>query len=62
VGGIEVLERAADVLAELDPAALSDEELGDVLVRWEHCDARLAAARARVTSAFDLRGGWRADG
>jgi hypothetical protein len=62
VEGIERLQQVADELAELDPAALSDEELGDVLVGWEHCDARLAAARARVTSAFDLRGGWRADG
>jgi len=62
MGGIESLEQAADVLAELDPASLSDEELGDVLVRWERAEARLAASRTKVTSAFDLCGSWRADG
>jgi hypothetical protein len=62
VEGVEVLEQAADVLADLDPAALSDEELGEALVRWHRAEARLAVSRARVTSAFDLRGGWRADG
>jgi Domain of unknown function (DUF222) len=62
MGGIESLEQAADELADLDPASLSDEELGDVLVRWHRCEARFAASRAKVTSAFDLRGSWRADG
>jgi hypothetical protein len=60
--GIALLEQAADVLAEVDPASLSDDELGQTLVDWQRIDSRLVAAKARLTAAFDLRGAYRADG
>jgi hypothetical protein len=60
--GIALLEQAADVLAEVDPASLSDDELGQTLVDWQRIESRLAASKARLTAAFDLRGVYRADG
>jgi hypothetical protein len=60
--GVESLERAADELAELDPASLSGEELGEALVRLHRAEARLAAARCQLIRAFDVQGTWRADG
>jgi len=60
--GIESLERAADELADLDPASLSGEELGEALVRLHRAEARLAAARCRLIRAFDVQGTWRTDG
>lgn len=60
--GIALLEQAASALAELDPATLSDEELGETLVEWHRIESRLAASKARLTASFDLRGGYRADG
>jgi hypothetical protein len=60
--GIALLRQAADTLAELDPDALSDEELGETLIEWRRQEARLTASKARVTAAFDVRGSYRADG
>jgi hypothetical protein len=60
--GIGQLEQAADTLADLDPATLPDDELGQTLVDWQRIESRLAASKARLTAAFDLRGAYRADG
>jgi hypothetical protein len=62
IDGIALLEQAADVLGELDPASLSDDELGQTLVDWQRIESRLAASKARLTASFDLRGAYRADG
>jgi hypothetical protein len=45
-----------------DPAALSDEALGDALVELHRVEARLAAVKARVASEFDVRRVWAVDG
>jgi hypothetical protein len=60
--GIELLQKAADALAALDPDALTDEELGDGLVEWHRLEARLAASKARLTAAFECRRAYAADG
>jgi Domain of unknown function (DUF222) len=60
--GIALLRQAADTLAELDPDCLTDEELGDMLVRWHRVEARLAASKARLTVAFDVRRAYANDG
>jgi hypothetical protein len=60
--GVELLRHAADVLAELDPETLSDEELGAGLVEWHRLEARLVASRARLTAAFECRRAYAADG
>jgi hypothetical protein len=60
--GVELLQKAADALAELDPDNLSDEELGATLVTWHRLDARLAASKARLTAAFECRRAYAADG
>jgi hypothetical protein len=60
--GIELLREAADVLARLDPATLSDEELGEALVAWHRLDNRLAATRCRLTAAFEARRAYASDG
>ncbi len=60
--GIELLRQVAEVLADLDPATLSDDELGDALVDWHHLEPRLAASKARLTAAFEARRAYRAEG
>jgi hypothetical protein len=60
--GVELLQKAADVLAGLDPDTLSDDELGNGLVDWHRLEARLAASKARLTAAFDARRAYAADG
>ena len=56
MGGIESLEQAADELADTDPASLSDEELGDVLVRTKFRQS--ASEIGRFCRSFVGRAGW----
>jgi hypothetical protein len=56
------LSRALDGLLEVDPASLSDDELGDAVVDVRRLEARLAAATARLTAEFDGRRTWAVDG
>jgi hypothetical protein len=46
----------------VDPDRLDDEALGAALVALHRVDSMLAAARARLTAAFEARQGWAADG
>jgi hypothetical protein len=47
---------------EVDPHALSDGELAEAMIELRRVQARLAAATARLTAAFDARRVWAADG
>jgi hypothetical protein len=49
---------ALDRLLGLDVDALSRRELGESVVELARQQARLAAATARLTAAFDARQGW----
>ncbi len=60
--GVELLQQATDALARIDPDTLTGDELGAGLVDWHRSDARLAAAKARLTAAFEARRAYRADG
>jgi hypothetical protein len=46
----------------VDPDAFDDDELAAALVALHRVDATLAAARARLTAAFEAQRGWAADG
>jgi hypothetical protein len=56
------LRQAIDGLAALETAALSDDELGELIVGLHRESARLTACATRVTAAFDGRRAWRDDG
>ncbi|HEY6416196.1 MAG TPA: hypothetical protein VIX41_08165, partial [Acidimicrobiales bacterium] len=49
------LSCAVDALSTLDPDALDDADLADVVVGLHRQQARLAAATARLTAAMDVR-------
>jgi hypothetical protein len=51
-----------DETLEVDPDSLSDGELADAVVELRRLQARLAAATARLTAAFDARRVWAAEG
>jgi hypothetical protein len=50
------LSTAIDELADLDPAALSDAELHQLVVELHRQSARLASVCTRVVGAWDARG------
>lgn len=52
---------AVDELAALDPGALSDGELGELLVGLARLQNRLDHEAARLTGVWDARRGWAAD-
>lgn len=56
------LDGALTDLQGLDPDALTGDELSELLVDLQRETARLAAVRARVTSAWDARATWCLDG
>jgi Domain of unknown function (DUF222)/HNH endonuclease len=56
------LSSAVDALSTLDPDALDDAGLADVVVGLHRQQARLAAATARLTAAMDVRRVWADDG
>ena len=56
------LRQAIDGLAASETAALSDHELGELIVGLHRESARLKACATRVTAAFDGRRAWRIDG
>jgi hypothetical protein len=56
------LRSAIDALSTLDPDALDDADLADVVVGLHRQQARLAAANARLTAAMDARRVWGGDG
>lgn len=53
---------ALDALLALDPDLLDDRELGDAVEALCRQQARLGAAMARLTAAFDARQAWSDDG
>jgi hypothetical protein len=55
------LSAAVDELASVDAAALSDGELGELLVRLRGLQERLDHEAARLTGAWDARKAWAAD-
>ena len=58
----EQLREGVDELLERDTTAMSDDEVGELLVELHHLQARLGAAVARFTSVFDRRRVFAADG
>lgn len=56
------LRQAIDGLVALETVALSDDELGELIVGLHREAARLTACATRVTAAFDGRRAWREDG
>jgi Domain of unknown function (DUF222) len=56
------LSAVLDGLVDLDPDTLDDGELGEAVVELQRQQARLAAATARLTAAFDARRTWADDG
>ena len=56
------LHELAKELVVVDTHSLTDTELGDALVGLHRVEAVLAAAKARLTDAFDVRKAWSADG
>jgi hypothetical protein len=56
------LGSAIDRLAALDPAALTDVELHELVIEVMREDSRLAAARARLIGAWDARKQWADNG
>lgn len=59
---LEALDRAIDGLLALDPDTFTDTELHEVVVGLQSQSHRLAAARARLTAAWDRRQIWAEDG
>jgi hypothetical protein len=51
-----------DEVLGTDPESLSDAELAEAMVELRRLEARLAAARTRLTAVFDARRVWAADG
>jgi hypothetical protein len=62
VEALAELHEVIDRLAGMDPAGLSDEQLAAVLLTLRRERNRLVAVEARLTAAFDARGGHGADG
>jgi hypothetical protein len=60
--GVDLLGQANDALAAVDLDAVDDRVLGEVLVEVHRQEARLAANKARVMGAFDVRRGYAVDG
>jgi hypothetical protein len=58
----DVLDRALDGILALDCANLDDGALGLAIVRLRRQQARLGAATAAITAAFDTRRAWADDG
>jgi uncharacterized protein DUF222/HNH endonuclease len=61
-GPVTELNQAIDGLLAVDTTTLSDDELGAALVELRHQRARLAAAEAGLSRAFELRRSWADDG
>jgi hypothetical protein len=59
---LEALETAIDGLLARDPDTLTDSELHDAVVGVQRQSHRLAAARAKLISAWAARGVWTNDG
>ncbi len=59
---LEPLDRANDGLLALDPDTLTDAELHEVVIELQRQSFRLAAARAKLTAAWDGRQIWADDG
>lgn len=57
----ESLCAAVDELASVDPAALSDAELGELLVALRRLENRIDHEATRLTGAWDARKAWAAD-
>jgi hypothetical protein len=60
--GVESLGRGNDALAMLDLDAVADGPLGEMLVDVHREEARLAANKARLMGAFDVRRSYADDG
>jgi hypothetical protein len=58
---LESLAGAIDELAALDAGALSDAELGELLVALQRLENRLEREAARLTGVWDARKAWAAD-
>jgi hypothetical protein len=58
---LEALRAAVDELAAVDPGALSDAELGTLLVELRRLENRIDHEAARLTGAWDARKAWAAD-
>ena len=56
------LDAAITTLLDVDPHDLSDDDLDDAVVAIQRHTSRLAAARARLISAWDHRHLWASDG
>jgi hypothetical protein len=59
---IEHVSAAVDALLAIDVGALGDEDLAAALVAVARQRARLEAAEAQLTAAWDARRGWAVDG
>jgi len=59
---VDELHENAKALVGVDTHTLTDDELGDALVGLHRVEALLAAAKARLTDAFDVRRAWSHDG
>ena len=59
---LEALDRAIDGLLALDPHTFTDTNLHEVVVGLQSRSHRLAAARAKLTAAWDRRQIWADDG
>ncbi len=57
-----LLEQAADVLADVEPADLTDGELTEAMVALDAFRCRFDAARTALSGAWDARGVWALDG
>ncbi len=57
-----LLEAGTDEALSVDPDDLDDDALGMALVALHRAEARLAAAKARLTASLDARRVWAADG
>lgn len=59
---VDALEAAIDAVAALDPAALTDDQLAEVVRRMAGAGDRFDAARLGLLGAFDARRAWAAGG
>src|SRR5437660_12886012 len=59
---MQSLGKAIDEVAGIEPDALGDDELHELVVEVERETARLAAARARLLGAWEARRVWADDG
>ncbi|MEY2403382.1 MAG: hypothetical protein QOD38_933, partial [Acidimicrobiaceae bacterium] len=57
-----LLQESISALEAIDPSALSDVQLHELMIELQAADARFAAVRAALLSAWEARRLWADDG